>query len=118
MPRHSVPKHNLVGLVTRAVSVARWRLLQKHPAPLCTIYELSTSQERNRTNNGAYQTLLPWSGEFAGKYLTHCVQLFRLTGDAELKTQIIKSFQLLQEYQAENGYMGTVSRCCSPHGNA
>eukprot|EP00729_Bicosta_minor_P022688 gene22688-13427_t len=63
-------------------------------------------KERNRTNNGAYQTLLPWSGEFAGKYLTHCVQLFRLTGDAELKTQIIKSFQLLQEYQAENGYMG------------
>ena len=27
-----------------------------------------------------YRDLLPWSGEFAGKYLTSCAYMYRLTG--------------------------------------
>ena len=29
--------------------------------------------------------MMPWSGEFAGKYLTGAVQILRITGDARLK---------------------------------
>ncbi len=32
-----------------------------------------------------YRDLLPWSGEFAGKYLTGAHQVLRLTGDPELR---------------------------------
>src|SRR5215210_3311102 len=34
-----------------------------------------------------YRDLLPWSGEFAGKYLTAATQVLRLTGDAKLKAR-------------------------------
>jgi hypothetical protein len=52
------------------------------------------------------QPLLPWSGEFAGKYLTHCVQLYRLSSTPELKTQIEQCLTILKSYQMESGYIG------------
>jgi len=50
--------------------------------------------------------LLPWSGEFAGKYLTGAVQMLRLTGDAELKSYLQRFVHELISLQAEDGYLG------------
>ncbi|MEY2408469.1 MAG: uncharacterized protein QOF48_1139 [Verrucomicrobiota bacterium] len=50
--------------------------------------------------------LLPWSGEFAGKYLTSAVEVLRVTGDSGLKKSIAAFTRRLVELQAEDGYLG------------
>lgn len=50
--------------------------------------------------------LLPWSGEFAGKYLTGAMQVLRLTGDAELKSCLQGFVREMVSLQAEDGYLG------------
>ena len=63
------------------------------------------SQIANR-NQKPYKDLLPWSGEFTGKYLTGAVQILRLTGDKELRDYLQKFTGKLIALQAENGYLG------------
>lgn len=46
-----------------------------------------------------YRAYLPWSGEFAGKYLTGAVQLLRLTGSAPLRDRIRGVVARLAELQ-------------------
>lgn len=54
-----------------------------------------------------YRALLPWSGEFAGKYLTAAVQVYRLTGDKKLKAYISDFVtELVSCQDPEDGYMG------------
>jgi len=50
--------------------------------------------------------LLPWSGEFAGKYLTGAAQVLRLTGNSELKSCLQIFVRELISLQAEDGYLG------------
>jgi len=50
--------------------------------------------------------LLPWSGEFAGKYLTGAVQVLRLTGEAELRSYLQGFVHEMISLQAEDGYLG------------
>lgn len=53
-----------------------------------------------------YRDLLPWSGEFAGKYLCGAVEILRLTGDKELKQKLQEFVDLLLSFQTEDGYLG------------
>ena len=53
-----------------------------------------------------WRDLLPWSGEFAGKYLTAGVQVLRLTGDARLRAQLAQFVAELVTCQADDGYLG------------
>lgn len=54
-----------------------------------------------------YRAYLPWSGEFAGKYLTGAVQLWRLTGSAPLRERIAGVVARLAESQdPADGYLG------------
>jgi DUF1680 family protein len=52
------------------------------------------------------RSLLPWSGEFAGKYLTGAVQVLRLTGNPELKESLSKFVARLVKLQDGDGYLG------------
>ena len=54
-----------------------------------------------------YRAYLPWSGEFAGKYLTGAVQLWRLTGSEPLRERIAGVVARLAELQdPADGYLG------------
>ena len=50
--------------------------------------------------------LVPWAGEFAGKYLTSAVQILRLTQDVTLKTFIRNFVNQLVQLQDTDGYLG------------
>jgi DUF1680 family protein len=50
--------------------------------------------------------MVPWAGEFAGKYLTSAVKVYRLTGDAELRKLIANFASELTSLQGEDGYLG------------
>ncbi|MBI83470.1 MAG: hypothetical protein CMJ81_09760 [Planctomycetaceae bacterium] len=64
---------------------------------------LTMFESQNKPNNGG---LLPWSGEFAGKYLTGAVEILRLTDDPQLKAYLEKFVKELVGLQEENGYLG------------
>lgn len=50
--------------------------------------------------------LLPWSGEFAGKYLTGGTEVYRLTHDAKLKARLQGFVEGLIASQDADGYVG------------
>jgi len=53
-----------------------------------------------------YRNLLPWSGEFFGKYLTASAQMIRLTGNKRLQATVEKVVARTMALQAEDGYLG------------
>src|SRR5262249_35669696 len=55
------------------------------PAPGANPAMLAMFRDRDRL---PYRDLLPWSGEFAGKYLTGATGVLRLTGDPELRRHL------------------------------
>lgn len=59
-----------------------------------------------------YRDLLPWSGEFAGKYLTCLSQVLRLSGDKRLEELGKEFVEQLVSLQAEDGYLGPFSEQC------
>ncbi len=54
----------------------------------------------------SYRKMLPWAGEFAGKYLTCAVQNYRLGSDERLRNHIDWFVGELVSLQAEDGYLG------------
>jgi len=53
-----------------------------------------------------YRDLVPWAGEFAGKYLTGAVQVLRLTGDQRIRGHLEAFLRELVSLQADDGYLG------------
>ena len=53
-----------------------------------------------------YRDLLPWSGEFAGKYLTAATLMLRLNNDPRLRAHLEKFVADLVALQADDGYLG------------
>lgn len=68
---------------------------------------LEMFRDRDRTPP---RQMVPWAGEFAGKYLTSAVQLLRLTGEAKLRRYLRRFVAELIDLQAEDGYLGPWSR--------
>ncbi len=62
--------------------------------------------------------LLPWSGEFAGKYVTCSVLLYRLTKNQKLYTYLQSFIAELISLQKENGYMGCWPTNCQLSGRS
>lgn len=61
---------------------------------------------RDRDKLPVRKPLMPWAGEFAGKYLTGAELVYRLTHNAELKKTIDKFVRDLISCQESNGYLG------------
>ena len=53
-----------------------------------------------------------WAGEFAGKYLTGAVQVFRVTRDPTLKAWLREFVNRLISFQDEDGYLGPWTKPC------
>ncbi|MCG3150738.1 MAG: hypothetical protein PCFJNLEI_04239 [Verrucomicrobiae bacterium] len=87
-------------IARRLAAVTRQWIL---PAPFANPAMLEMFRNRDRQ---PYQSQMPWAGEFAGKYLTHAVQIYRLTRDKELGQQIDWFVGELVALQAEDGYLG------------
>jgi DUF1680 family protein len=73
------------------------------PAPYANPGMLEMFRQRDRKPS---HDMVPWAGEFAGKYLTHAVQIWRLTRDAELGEHIRWFVAELTALQADDGYLG------------
>jgi uncharacterized protein len=50
--------------------------------------------------------LVPWAGEFVGKYLLSAIQALRLTNDPRLASQVSNVVAAFIATQAEDGYLG------------
>src|SRR6266540_5639099 len=72
-------------------------------APLSNPAILEMFRDRDRR---PLREMVPWAGEFAGKYLTSAVQVWRVTGDESLKQSIADFVTRLVALQAEDGYLG------------
>jgi DUF1680 family protein len=82
-----------------AAVTAQWIL----PAPFANPGMLEMFRNRDRK---PYQDQVPWAGEFAGKYLTHSVQVFKLNRDPALGKHLqwfVSEFIALQD---TDGYLG------------
>ncbi len=85
---------------------------------------LLTMPERNPgmlamlSGPGATPDLLPWSGEFAGKYLTGAVQVYRLNRDVRLRQQLQRFVATLGSLQRPSGYLGPFSEASLTTGRA
>ncbi len=79
------------------------------PAPAANPAMLAMFRDRDRK---PYRKMVPWAGEFAGKYLTHAVQVLRLTGAGKLHSHIERFVKELCACQATDGYLG-----CWPQGS-
>ncbi len=73
------------------------------PTPLANPAILEMFRDRDRK---PLQNRAPWAGEYAGKYLTHAVQICRLTRDKRLKDHIKWFVKELISLQAKDGYLG------------
>jgi hypothetical protein len=91
-----------VGARLRA-NVAQWLLA----APRANPAMLQMLRDRDRSPR---RDLVPWAGEFAGKYLISAVQAYRLTRDQELKGRLRRFVSELIAAQDADGYFGPFPR--------
>lgn len=61
---------------------------------------------RDRDKTPVRDPLVPWAGEFAGKFLTSAQLTWRLTRDDELRQAMDTFVRDLMACQADNGYLG------------
>jgi DUF1680 family protein len=80
-------------------NLRNWLLAAPHANP--AMLEMFRDRDREPPRD-----LLPWSGEFAGKYLTSAVLAMRLTDDPGLRTHLQSFVADLIATQASDGYLG------------
>ena len=59
-----------------------------------------------------YRDMLPWSGEFAGTYITGAYYIYRLTKNEDLRRYIETFIDELISLQDSDGYLGCFSKNC------
>ena len=100
---HRIPdtRYELQGVVKDYLDgiTENWLLTMPERNP--AILQMFADQDKK-----PYRNLLPWSGEFAGKYLTGATQILRLTHDPKLKSYVAQFVAHLVQLQADDGYLG------------
>lgn len=105
LSRPSSARYDLQGETAhylRAVT-EQWLL----PAPAANPGMLEMFRDRDRE---PARDLVPWAGEFVGKYLTAGVQILRLTRDRALRRCLADVVVQLVALQDEDGYLGPWKR--------
>ena len=77
------------------------------PAPVANPGMLEMFRKRDRE---PVPDLVPWAGEFVGKYLISAIQARRMTDHPELETLLREIIPELIRTQAEEGYLGPFRR--------
>lgn len=95
------PTFHLTGWIGDYLAAVSEHWLKTVPASNPGILGMFRDRERTPPRD-----LLPWSGEFAGKYLTGATQVYRLTGDASLRAVLGKFVADLLPLQTASGYLG------------
>ena len=85
--------------------IEQWLLV----APRANPAMLEMFRDRDAT---PLREMVPWAGEFAGKYLTGAVQILRATGDPSLKAWLREFVPRLLAFQDTDGYLGPWPRPC------
>lgn len=80
-------------------NVDQWLL----PAPRANPGMLEMFRRRDRQ---PAPDLVPWAGEFVGKYLISAIQALRTTEDPALEGSVASTIDELLSLQADNGYLG------------
>ncbi len=80
-------------------NIQQWLL----PAPQANPAMLQMMRDRDRAPR---RDLVPWAGEFAGKYLTSAVMALRMTHDPELLKVVTQFVADLVATQVPDGYLG------------
>ena len=97
-------QYELHGVFREYIDAITQNWLLKMPDTNPAILEMFTDRDKQ-----PHRKLLSWSGEFAGKYLTGGVQVYRLNHDPALKETLGQFVDKLVKTQAEDGYLGPFS---------
>ncbi|MEO6034371.1 MAG: beta-L-arabinofuranosidase domain-containing protein [Verrucomicrobiota bacterium] len=94
-------RYQFGGVLGQRISanVDHWLL----PAPSANPGMIEMFRVRDRA---PVPNLVPWAGEFAGKYLISAIQALRMTDDEALRKQTADVVAQLIATQAEDGYLG------------
>ncbi len=87
-------------------NLENWLLVT--PAKNPGLLDMFAERERNKEGgdvNDPHQ-LVPWAGEFVGKYLISAIQALRQTSDPELRKRVAQVVKELVASQASDGYLG------------
>jgi hypothetical protein len=103
--RADAVRYELRGIIEEYVAAVTREWLLKLPGTNPAILEMFADRDKQPPRD-----LLPWSGEFAGKYLTGAVLTLRLTHDPALRRYVTAFVSRLIALQAEDGYLGPFPR--------
>lgn len=99
--RPAEARYQLGGVVGDYIRRVSERWLKPLPDANPAILDMFRDRERR-----PLRQMEPWAGEFAGKYLTGATQVYRLTGDAQLRAVLDAFVADLVALQAKDGYLG------------
>jgi DUF1680 family protein len=89
------------GFIKERIDANLQNWLLTAPGANPAMLQMFRDQERQPNRD-----LLPWSGEFVGKYLISAIQGWRISEDKELKELIDKVIKELIDSQLPDGYLG------------
>ncbi len=96
----------LEGYLRKRIDKSIRRYLQGAPETSPAILQVLRDRDRLPLRD----PLMPWAGEFAGKYLTGAVLVWRLTHDLELKKTIDLFVRDMIKCQEPDGYFGPFAK--------